>query len=97
MDVSTLWELLKENQEKVFHTYSGLEFQYEIRGNEVFFSRKKKSVTRATIERAYEKAGELNYVVTGPKKLQVFGASYVYPVFLALGIIEGAENGKKRQ
>ena len=35
---------------------------------------------------AYKKAQELG-CVTGPKQLGVFGASYLYPVFLRLGII----------
>ena len=34
----------------------------------------------------YKKAQELG-CVTGPKQLGVFGASYLYPVFLRLGII----------
>ncbi|MEI3350185.1 MAG: hypothetical protein V8R18_03505 [Clostridium sp.] len=57
-----------------------------IRGNEMFVSRKEKSVTRASILVAYKKAQELG-CVTGPKQLGVFGASYLYPVFLRLGII----------
>ena len=52
----------------------------------MFVSRKEKSVTRASILVAYKKAQELGRV-TGPKQLGVFGASYLYPVFLRLGII----------
>ena len=44
------------------------------------------SYTRASILVAYKKAQELG-CVTGPKQLGVFGASYLYPVFLRLGII----------
>ena len=54
--------------------------------NRMFVSRKEKSVTRASILVAYKKAQELG-CVTGPKQLGVFGASYLYPVFLRLGII----------
>ena len=52
----------------------------------MFVSRKEKSVTRASILVAYKKAQELG-CVTGPTQLGVFGASYLYPVFLGLGII----------
>ena len=35
-------------------------------------------------------AGEkLPLLVTGPKKLGIFGASYLYPIFMELGIIRG--------
>ena len=80
-----LWEKLKENQDRVWKTARGLEFRYRIEGNEMFIDRKEKSITRSTVNMAYEKAIELK-TVTGPKKLGVFGASYLYPVFLELGI-----------
>lgn len=67
-----------------------LEFVYEIRGNEMFVNRKDKSITRASISLAFEKALELQKTegtVKGPKKLNCFGASYLYPVFEKLGII----------
>ena len=80
-----LWEQLIENQDRVFKTARGLEFRYRIVGNEMFVERKEKSITRSTVNMAYRKAVELR-VVTGPKKLGVFGASYLYPVFVELGI-----------
>lgn len=40
--------------------------------------RKEKSITRATVELAYRRAVELGENATGPKKLGVFGASYLY-------------------
>ena len=80
-----LWEQLIENQDRVWRTARGLEFRYRIVGNEMFVERKEKSITRSTVNMAYRRACELK-VVTGPKKLGVFGASYLYPVFLELGI-----------
>jgi hypothetical protein len=41
---------------------------------------------------ALRKALELNRIVSGPKKLGCFGASYLYPVFLELGIIKKVGN-----
>ena len=46
----------------------------------------KVEIQPASILVAYKKAQELG-CVTGPKQLGVFGASYLYPVFLRLGII----------
>ena len=55
-----------------------------------------KSITRSSVEIAFRmmqnrlQAGEkLPLLVTGPKKLGIFGASYLYPIFMELGIIRG--------
>ena len=34
-------------------------------------------------------------VVTGPKKLGVFGASYIYPVFIEIGVIRRTGKGDR--
>lgn len=55
----------------------------------VFFNRKEKSVTRATVMRSFHQARtiqESEGCVSGPKKLGTFGASYLYPVFLRIGV-----------
>ena len=84
-DEIDLWQQLQQLQTNTFYTARGLEFKYFITGNELFIDRKEKSITRSTVNMAYRRARELK-VVKGPKKLQVFGASYLYPVFLELGI-----------
>lgn len=71
-----------------------LRFYYVIKGNEIFFSRKGKSVTRATANIALETAVKLQkegFVITGPKKLRCFGASYLYPVFIRIGVIQNGD------
>lgn len=73
-----LWQWLVEKQGTVFYTIKGFPFTYEIKGNEVFFSRKEKSVTRATVNKAYRRMTE--ETITGSKQLGVFGASYIYPL-----------------
>ena len=80
-----LWALLKANQDKVWHTAKGLEFTYEIVSNEMRINRKKKPLRRIEINRAYHQAKEIQ-VAKGPKKLTIFGSSYIHPVFLDLGI-----------
>ncbi len=90
-ELNCLWQALMASENKTFHTAKGLEFTYIIRGNEMFVSRKDKSITRSTVELAYKKAVELGPLAIGPKKLGCFGASYLYPVFIELGIIKGIE------
>ena len=85
-----LWALIQLKEGTVFHTSKGLPFTYSLKGNEMFISRKDKSITRSTVNAAYRKASELirtEGTVTGPKKLGTFGASYLYPIFKELGII----------
>ena len=85
-----LWELLKFLQGCVFLTAKGLKFTYKIRGDEMFVNRKSKSITQAAVSMAYNRAVELmkeTGSVTGPKQLGTFGASYLYPVFVRIGVI----------
>lgn len=85
-----LWKTLLLLEGHPFQTAKGLEFFYRIRGNEIFFSRKEKSVTRASVGLALKKAIELQKmgtVIKGPKMLKSFGASYLYPVFIKIGVI----------
>lgn len=89
-----VWEELIRLQGKTFSTVKGLEFYYRINGNELFINRKKKSITRSSIDIALEKIRELDGYVSGPKKLQVFGSSYLYPVFQRIGLIR---TGKARE
>lgn len=89
-----LWPVLARYQGKDFLTAKGLQFSYTIRGNEMFVSRKEKSITRATVNIAFHVALAIQkggMRVTGPKKLKTFGASYLYPVFIKIGIIRTKE------
>ena len=82
-----LWSLLNDLQGCVFLTAKGLKFTYKIHGGEMFVNRKSKSITQATVFMAFRKALELKGAVSGPKKLGTFGASYLYPVFVRIGVI----------
>lgn len=83
----TLWSMLIYLQGCVFLTAKGLKFTYKIKGCEMFVNRKSKSITQATVFMAFRKAMELGGAVSGPKKLGTFGASYLYPIFVRLGVI----------
>ena len=92
MTVENLWNALITFEDYPFYTAKGLKFTYCIKGGELFVSRKEKSITEATVELAFEKAIELEGKISGPKKLGVFGASYLYPMFARFGIIQIEEN-----
>ena len=86
-----LWKTLCLLEDTSFQTAKGLNYFYKIKGNEIFFSRKEKSVTRASVSMALKKALELQkegIIIKGPKMLKIFGASYIYPVFIKIGVID---------
>ena len=81
------WRRFRELAGQPFMTLRGLEYTFDVKGNEIFFDRKEKSVTLATVIQAYRKVLELQaegIEVIGPKQLGVFGASYLFPVFIKL-------------
>ena len=85
-----LWELMSRLAGCVFLTAKGLKFTYKLHGGEMFVNRKSKSITQAAVFMAYNRAVELmkeTGTVSGPKQLGTFGASYLYPVFVRIGVI----------
>ncbi|MCC8150362.1 MAG: hypothetical protein LIO96_02605 [Lachnospiraceae bacterium] len=86
-DADILWKALQLFENVPFYTSKKLMFRYTLKGGEMFVDRKSKSITRSSIEMAYKKSLEMEGKVSGPKKLGVFGASYLYPVFIRLGVI----------
>lgn len=83
-----LWQELVYLEGCLFTTRKGLDFTYKIRGGEMLVDRKEKSITRATVMKAYGRVVELGGDVKGPKRLGTFGASYLYPIFLKMGLIK---------
>ncbi len=82
----------------------GIDFTYRIKissrtgkpTDELIISRKEtgKTITRSTVERGFENARAIQRAegfVKGPKRLNVFGASYLYAIFLEWGIITSGE------
>ena len=47
-------------------------------------------LAQATVMKAYGKVVELEGEVKGPKVLGTFGASYLYPIFVKMGLIKTA-------
>ena len=91
-----IWQQIVVHAGEEFHTARGLPFTYSIKRSrdgsmlgEMVVDRKQKTITRNSVLPAYERSGRLmesDGCVSGPKKLGVFGASYLYPIFIELGI-----------
>lgn len=91
-----LWKTLIAFEDYPFKTAKGLRYYYTVKGNELFISRKEKSVTRASVNMAFETAVRLQREgseITGPKMLGCFGASYLYPIFIRIEVIR---DGKEK-
>ena len=96
-DLDDLWKCVELFDGYGFRTAKGLKFRYAVKGGEIFVDRKEssKSITRSTVELAYQNGMEMmktEGTVTGPKKLGTFGASYLYPMFIRFGVINGKES-----
>ena len=92
MDVSeadsALWEVIAAHEGCIFYTEKGFRFRYKIKGDEMFIDRKKDSITKSTVFMAFHKAMDFGEIVSGPKKLGIFGSSYLYAIFVRIGIIK---------
>ena len=92
LSVELLWRVLCALEQDFFYTVKGISFTFIIRGHEMFVNRKEKSITQATVglaaQRVLEKQAQ-GMVITGPKKIGTFGASYLYPIFQQIGLING--------
>ena len=90
LSTELLWKVLDEVQQNFFYTVKGISFTYIIRGHEMFVNRKEKSITQATVSLAARRVLEMQaqgITITGPKKIGTFGASYLFPIFLEIGLI----------
>ena len=82
-----VWDTMKLFQEYTFYTVKHMKFRYTMTDGEIFVTRKDKSITRSSVNMAINKVIEKKGIISGPKKMDVFGASYLYPVFKRIGII----------
>ena len=98
LSTELLWQVLCELEQTYFCTVKGMPFTYIIKGHEMFVNRKEKSITQATIllsaRRVLEKQTQ-GVVISGPKKIGTFGASYLYPVFCQIGLITEKMNDRE--
>lgn len=101
-----LWAAVVAFEGYPLKTTSGLEFSYRFKvnrhgrpGNELQISRKAKTITRSSVEMALtmviDKNKPLPVRMTTPKELGVFGASYIYPLFIRLGLVEHVGSNRR--
>ena len=91
-----LWSVIVSLQGKVFYTSKKLPFTYTVRGGELFTDRRDRSVTRSTFERALEKICS-DPAIKGPKKLNVYGAPYVWAILKTVGAVPSEKEEPKGQ
>lgn len=92
-----LWHAVSLYEGITFYTSKKLPFTYRIKGRELFCDRKEKSITEATVLRAYKKIREAQAAgepIRGPKKLSMFGAPYIWGILKGLGLAGGEEAGQ---
>ena len=82
-----VWNAITLFEGYPLYTARNLKYKYTVKGQEMFISRKTKSITKASVDLALEKALDMDRNVIGPKQLGVFGASYLYPIFKRFEII----------
>lgn len=92
----TLWDRIVARQGEVFCTKKGLPFTYYVKGGELFTSRRERSITRSTFEKACEKILDNPEKVSGPKQLNVYGAPYVWAILSAVLEQEERERSKRQ-
>lgn len=97
--LSGLWDAIRAHEGEQFLTKKGLPFTYIIKGGELFTDRRERSITRSTFEKAYEKliqdqTGEdAPKKIVGPKTLNLYGAPYIWAVFVGIGLIKDSSGG----
>ena len=62
----------------------------ENRGNELFIDGREKSISRSSVNYAYDIVQECRGNIKGPKTLKIYGSSYVYSLFFRFGLIQTA-------
>lgn len=86
-----IWDTVTAFSGYPFYTIKGIKFCYTVQGFEMQVDRKKKTITKATVLLFINRVQELRSTgekITGPKKGGTFGASYLFPVFVRIGLIE---------
>lgn len=91
-----LWIVVELFAGYPFTTTEGSKFGYSVRGNEVHINRDTLVITRETIEAAYKEMLELSGKgadITGSTQIDNSVASYIFPMFVRFGIINGIDTG----
>lgn len=94
--LTCMWSAILAFQGYPFVTAQAHPFKYTVMDGEMVFSKNEKSIPKSTVETAFcnaRKTQASDGCVNSPQKLGTFGASYLYPVFLRIGICERSKEG----
>lgn len=86
-----IWEAVRAFANYPFYTSRGMKFSYTVHGGEIHVDRKKKNITKSTVlvfVKEVQKLNEVGEKIVGPKKVDTFGASYLYSIFKRIGLFE---------
>ena len=86
-----MWSAVLAFQGYPFTTPKGYPFKYKVKNWEMHFSQQENSLNKTTVELAFYIARDLQKkegCVSSAKKLATIGASYLYPIFLRIGVCE---------
>ena len=107
IDNDSLWDAIIAREHKTFKTHRGKVFTYHIKTDKagvqqgsLVIDNNRVEITRATVLLAYHRALEVqekNGYVKNPGKLGSYGAVYLYPVFIDIGICTANPGDPYRQ
>ena len=86
-----MWSAVLAFQEYPFRTPKGYPFKYHVENWEMFFSKQENTLDKATVEIAFKIARDVQKAegyVSSHKKLASIGSSYLYPIFVRIGVCE---------
>ena len=74
--MESIWENIKRHEGEIFYTVSGLEFTYQVVGENLIHTRSKVAISKS----AFEKAIVLNPQKPSDLHNDVVGPSYIYAI-----------------
>lgn len=86
-----IWDAVSAFTNYPFYTSHGMKFFYKVHEGEIQVDQKKETITKATILLFIDRVLEMKDTgekITGPKKVGTFGASYLYPIFVRIGLLK---------
>lgn len=83
------WKAIAAFEHYLFYTEVGIPFRYTIKDEKLLVNREEKIISKNTAIEAFHQARKIQCregFVSGSEKLETFGASYLYAVFLRIGV-----------
>ena len=97
-EIIYMWSAILAFQGYPFKTPKGYSFKYRVDDETLYFTHQKNGISKATVERAFRNARSIQKekgYVNDPKKLGTIGATYLYQIFLRIGVYEKEQPAEK--